>query len=439
MNKMRFIDLFAGMGGLRLGFEEGMKEIGIETKCVLTSEIKPYAITTLEENFEHEKFVGDITKVDEKTIPDFDVLLGGFPCQAFSFAGHRKGFSDTRGTLFFEIERILKEKRPKYFILENVEGIIKHDYESGSKKPIGRTFEVILNNLERLGYYVDWKLIDSSDFGVPQKRKRVFIIGSLEYPVFLTDFKKETKYLKDILITGMPTISTEFTKKILQFYKVEELYGKKINDKRGGDNNIHSWDFDLKGKTSSKQKRLTSDLLKFRRQKKWAEIIGIKWMDGMPLTAAQIYTFAHYYKNEKELERDLNDLVKKGYLAFEHPRDIELIDNISKRTPRLDLEKGYNIVSGKLSFEFNQILSPTGIAPTLVATDVSRLGVIDNGNIRPISIEESLSLFGYPETYKMPKNKTLAYDLLGNTVVVPVVKEVSKKLLIDNKKNHREI
>lgn len=146
MRPIKFIDLFAGIGGLRLGFEQGLERQGLASQCVMTSEIKPHALKVLHHNFGHDHFVGDITKVPNNKIPDFDFLLGGFPCQPFSAGGKRLGFVDTRGTLFFEIERILAEKRPYGFILENVEGLVRHDLES-SKDSIGRTLRVILERL----------------------------------------------------------------------------------------------------------------------------------------------------------------------------------------------------------------------------------------------------------------------------------------------------
>ena len=140
MKTVKFIDLFAGIGGLRLGFEQAFKNSGLDTKCVMTSEIKPFALKVLQANFSHDFFVGDITKVKNEDIPDFDFLLGGFPCQPFSAGGKRLGFVDTRGTLFFEIERILAHKKPYGFILENVEGLVKHDLEN-KKENIGRTLK----------------------------------------------------------------------------------------------------------------------------------------------------------------------------------------------------------------------------------------------------------------------------------------------------------
>lgn len=124
---LRFIDLFAGIGGIRRGLEQAAQDKGLDTACVFTSEIKPYAVKVLHDNHPAEAIHGDITKVDTKDIPDFDVLCAGFPCQAFSAAGKRQGFADTRGTMFFEVERILRDKRPQGFILENVEGLVNHD------------------------------------------------------------------------------------------------------------------------------------------------------------------------------------------------------------------------------------------------------------------------------------------------------------------------
>ena len=129
----RIIDLFAGLGGIRLGFQQAMEELGLETECVFSSEIKPYAIQAYKGFYGEEEIYGDITLANtEQDIPDFDYLLAGFPCQPFSSAGNRNGFADTRGTLFFEIERILQDKinancPAKGFLLENVEGLVNHD------------------------------------------------------------------------------------------------------------------------------------------------------------------------------------------------------------------------------------------------------------------------------------------------------------------------
>ena len=158
----RFIDLFAGIGGIRIPFQE------IGGKCVFTSEFDKFAVKTYTTNFGGQVY-GDITKISSEQIPDFDILLGGFPCQPFSQAGLHKGFSDTRGTLFFEVERIIKDKRPKAFLLENVKQLVGHDH--------GNTFRVIIEHLKALNYSVDYKVLAAKDFGVPQIRERIYIVG----------------------------------------------------------------------------------------------------------------------------------------------------------------------------------------------------------------------------------------------------------------------
>jgi DNA (cytosine-5)-methyltransferase 1 len=164
-----FIDLFAGIGGIRLGFE------AVGGHCVFSSEWDAFAQDTYEANF-GERPAGDITKISPMDIPDHDILLGGFPCQAFSICGDQKGFLDTRGTLFFNIEAILKAKKPYAFMLENVKNLKSHDQ--------GRTFKTIIQHLEALGYHVHHTVLNSLDFGVPQKRERTIIVGFKENIAF---------------------------------------------------------------------------------------------------------------------------------------------------------------------------------------------------------------------------------------------------------------
>ena len=433
--KLKFIDLFAGLGGIRLGFEQACQERGIETECVLTSEIKPYAVQTLKHNHHHENFVGDIFQVKNEDIPPFDFLFGGFPCQPFSASGKRNGFADTRGTLFFEIERIIKYHQPKGFILENVEGLVKHDLEDKNDE-IGRTLKTIVDKLENeLVYQVTWKVLDSVHFGVPQSRKRIFIVGTKNEKVSLDNFEPTFKVLKDILETGKPTMNTDFTKKLLSHFSVEELYGKSIKDKRGGENNIHSWDIGIKGECTKDQINLLNRLFKERRKKQWASEIGIEWMDGMPLTLSQIQSFfpvSNLFENI-DVQALLDDLVEKGYIKFEHPKKLvtEITENgtITSRVYDETKPKGYNIVTGKLSFEINKILNPNEIAPTLVATDMVKIVVPDGKGVRRLTIREGLRIFGYPENYEIPVKESLAFDLLGNTVVVPVIKAISERIL----------
>lgn len=418
--KVRFIDLFSGIGGIRKGFELACDDLGIEYECVFTSEIKPYAIDVFKQNHPDEAIAGDITQIEADQIPDFDFILAGFPCQAFSAAGKRLGFEDTRGTLFFEVERIIKEKEPYGFVLENVEGLVNHD-KKNPKDEIGRTLDLILKHLKALGYKVSWRVLNAKDFGVPQDRKRIYIVGTKKKKPDLKEFDTSHSILSSVLENGLPTSDSAFVKLILSHYQIEELSGKSIKDKRGGDNNIHSWDIEYKGAISSQQKKLLNTMLKERRKKKWAEEYGIDWMDGMPLTIAQIRTFFDC----DNLEEMLEDLVRKKYLRKEHPK--KKVGN--RRVPDETLPLGYNIVAGKMSFEVGKILDPNGIAPTLVAMDMQHLFVIDGNGLRPLSLREGLRLFGYPDDYKFDVSIQDGYDLLGNTVVVPVIKEVSKRIL----------
>lgn len=183
----RFIDLFAGIGGIRIPFTE------LGGKCVFSSEWDRAAQTTYAYNFGEVPF-GDITKINEDFIPAHDVLLAGFPCQAFSIMGKMKGFEDTRGTLFFEVARILRKHRPKAILLENVKQLVSHDH--------GNTFRVILNTLEDIGYHVKWKILNALDFGVPQKRERTIIVGFLDekaYASFNFDFPKQIHDLATLI------------------------------------------------------------------------------------------------------------------------------------------------------------------------------------------------------------------------------------------------
>ena len=191
---IRYFSMFTGVGGFELGFEtanalskatwnesrrneENSRSIKPELlapkqfTCIGMSEFNKYSSQVLKYRFPNIKNWGDCTKIKPEDLPDFDMLCGGFPCQAFSIAGKRRGFEDIRGTMFFEVARILKVKRPKTILLENVKGLLNHDK--------GKTFRVILQTLDELGYEVQWMVLNSKFFGVPQNRERVLIIGNL--------------------------------------------------------------------------------------------------------------------------------------------------------------------------------------------------------------------------------------------------------------------
>ena len=164
---MKVFSMFSGIGG----FELGIKNTIPNAEFIGYSEIDKYATQIYERNFKGVKNYGDATKINERELPDFDLLVGGFPCQAFSIAGKRLGFRETRGTLFFDIARILSHKKPRHFILENVRGLFSHDS--------GRTFQTILRVLSDIGYMVQWELLNSKNFGVPQNRERIYLVGHL--------------------------------------------------------------------------------------------------------------------------------------------------------------------------------------------------------------------------------------------------------------------
>ena len=172
---IRYIDLFCGIGGFRVAVEQVAKELDIAVKCVLSSDIDEECQLAYESNF-NEKPLGDITSIKPENVPDHDLLLAGFPCQPFSIIGHRKGFDATRGTLFFEIARILEKKHPKIFVLENVKLLAGHNN--------GKTLTRILNVLRDLGYHPDYHIFNALNFGLPQKRERIFIVGFKDFCSF---------------------------------------------------------------------------------------------------------------------------------------------------------------------------------------------------------------------------------------------------------------
>jgi DNA (cytosine-5)-methyltransferase 1 len=240
---MKYIELFAGVGGFRYGIEQanefaesrrsGQSELESKTlvampiqsnerqntlTCVYSNEWDKYANSVYRKHY-GECDNRDIREVGEKDIPDHELLVGGFPCQSFSVAGKRGGFADTRGTLFFEIARILKEKQPRLLLLENVKGLLSHDE--------GRTFGVILTTLDELGYDVQWQVLNSKNFGVPQNRERVFIVGHLRGTARPQVFPLGQSNANDINQLNQPTHSND------RIYGIEGL-APTLNTMQGG-------------------------------------------------------------------------------------------------------------------------------------------------------------------------------------------------------------
>lgn len=411
---IKFIDLFAGTGGIRLAMEQACLELGIETKCVFSSEIDKNACASYELNFGENPF-SDIREVHE--FPDFNFLLAGFPCQSFSYAGKRKGFGDTRGTLFFDIERILNKKKPDYFLLENVRGLITHDN--------GRTYQTIKEKLEAIGYSVDYLLLNSSNYNVPQNRVRIYILGVMNRELNLTlssdlgasdthKFKLNTenlqlslfeeekinpKVVNDILEKTPDSkyvCSPSFISKLKKVVGCDftQLNGYRLIDYRGG-KSLHSWELGVKGICTPSEIEFMNLLISNRRKK----IFGAH-QDGKRLTREQIETF-YLDKDFKEVTLSL---IKKGYLSC--------------------YDGQYNPVCGNMSFEVFKFLDPEGISITLTASDSNRLGIIQDNVARRITPRECARLQGYPDTYKLLDNDNAVYKQMGNGVSVPVVKAV---------------
>jgi DNA (cytosine-5)-methyltransferase 1 len=419
---IRFIDLFAGTGGIRLGFQEACNKHGIETECVYSSEIDKNACASYELNFGENPF-SDITKVTE--LPEFDFMLAGFPCQSFSYAGKRKGFGDTRGTLFFDVERLLKKYKPKGFLLENVRGLTTHDK--------GRTFETIVNSLKSIGYNIEYRLLNSSNFGVPQNRVRIYIVGvlnnnftlklnsdvgavdshkfkerNMQKSLFDFDEIVKHKIVKEIL-EPEPDIKYQCSKKFTNQLKnvigndLTKLNGVRLIDTRNG-NSIHSWELGIKGECSTDEIEFLNLLIANRRKK----IFGTH-QDGKALTLEQIKTF---YKKDNILDIS-KSLIKKGYLS--------------------NYDNKHNPVCGNMSFEVFKFLDPESISITLTASDTNRLGIVQNGKARRLTPRECARLQGFPDSYKLLENDNAVYKQMGNAVSVPVIEAVISDLIENNR------
>jgi DNA (cytosine-5)-methyltransferase 1 len=412
---LTYVDLFAGIGGFRYGLEAFSKlNPNYSFRCIKTVDIKKDANVTYNVNFMEDNPLCDIRTVTN--LPTFDILCAGFPCQPFSSAGKKEGFEDGRGRgdLIFEVLRICKESTPEYILLENVANIETIDN--------GKTLKRIVSEFTDVGYKITVKKVNAIDVGLAQDRSRVFIIGSRTREIVFDLAPPHTQQkVSDIIDTE--ELSTDLPASFIESLmkrSPESLYGMSIKDKRGGKDNLHSWDIDYHGVTTQRQKDLMNMILKERRKKKWAELKDITWMDGMPLTCDEIRTFINY----PELDIDLLDLEKKGYLVQEHPK--ELVNN--KRVYKVDSPKGYNICKGKLSFPISKILHPNMTSPTLTATDSSKLAVHVGTTIRRLTKKELARLCGFPDCIQIP-NDVDPYDVFGNMVCPPVVTAILQGIL----------
>lgn len=313
----------------------------------------------------------------------------------------------------------MEAKRPTGFLLENVDGLVTDNH--------GETIALIEHELCALGYKINWRVLNAADFGVPQQRKRLYITGHLRRTTHLDGFTPIKKTCSVAIEKDVFDQPTAFGRLLRKYYSHEQLQGLAIKDKRGGASNVHSWDIEYKGAVSTEQKRLLNAMMTQRRQKKWAIAKGMAWMDGMPLTVEEIASFFP----ARDLQTMLDDLVQKGYLKFEHPKSLHLVNGVRTRVPDPRIPRGYNIVTGKLSFPLTKILHPDDFAPTLVATEAGKTGVSLPQGVRAITVREGLRLSGFPDSYQLNSiSYKEAFDLLGNTVMPPVIAAVSKRLLV---------
>jgi DNA (cytosine-5)-methyltransferase 1 len=424
VRELRFADLFAGIGGIRLGFAAAAAEAGFRTRCVFSSEIDRKAAETYRLNF-HEVPTGDIRTVH--ALPDIDVLLAGFPCQAFSYAGKQRGFGDTRGTLFFEIERLLREakRKPKLLLLENVRGFVTHDK--------GRTHQTVVESLRKLGYHTRTLLLNSANFGVPQNRVRMYMVcvygaeprltlqsdtgpsNSHKYkqaPPILDFFKSATyrATVADVLesdVAAKYLCSTAFTEQLqraLNGAPFARLHGMRLIDYRGG-NSLHSWDLGMRGHCTREERELMNAIIGNRRKKVFGE-----HQDGKELTLSQIKSFFP----KKTVKSLLESLVEKGYLR--------------RRSDR------YNPTCGNMSFEVFKFLDPESISITVVSSDAHRLGVVNKGAPRRVTPRECARLQSFPDSFVLNPSDAVAYKQLGNSVTVKVIETVFADIFRSNSK-----
>jgi len=367
-------------------------------------------------------------------------------CKSFSNSGKREGFNcSINGDLFFEITKILKIKKPKYFILENVDNLVIHNMKKVShiidkleynnlnkleinKVKIGETFNIILNELKNLGYTVSWEVLNTKDFNLPQKRKRVFIVGilnknnekeNLKENLINLKFKSKEKTFGEIQEKGLPIIDNEFKKKLIKHIGLENIKGKNIRDSRGNKNNlnIHSWKFHLKGNLEKIDQDIMELILKNRKLKRWKEKYKLNKTEFY-LMKEDIITICleNLSINKNEINNRIDKLTNMGYL---HPKE-----NFGY--------KGLELIAGRLSFYFNNFIDPNKQTLTLTATDTRKNGVIDINGIRCLSKNEMCDLFGFDKILVKSLNlvsNNQVFDLFGNSLGVPIVEAITKRML----------
>lgn len=309
-------------------------------------------------------------------------------CQSFSYAGKRLGLDDTRGTLFYELARIMKDKQPQWAIFENVRGLLGHDN--------GKTFEVILNTFYSLGYHVSFQVMDAKYYGTASSRPRVFIVCHRDTEVQLNiPVQQEIPF--SVHKENHAPVDSDYTKQLLKHFTPEYLKGKRVTDKTKSRNIIHSWEFEARGPVTSRQVGIM-------------EYLRDEYSNGKKTKGASYAQLENRFGNVKQ---ELDDLVDKRYAQYK------------------EKEGEYRVLVGELSGQFTKFINPNKPLPTLVATSLPYMGIVEDTGVRQVTVEECARALGFPDDYTFPDDLSdnLAYDLLGNTVSPPVVKLIMDEVL----------
>lgn len=415
-NRIGVCSLFSGIGGFETGIFQSYGQENVNV--VFASEIDKYATQSYEILYEHQPF-GDITKVSEKDIPDHDLLVAGFPCQSFSISGRRLGFSDTRGTLFFEIARIAKVKKPKILFLENVKGLVNHDK--------GRTLNAILEVLSDIGYRVDFRIMNSKFFFVPQSRERIYIVAvrndlvKNENWTLSKKINLETKAKKKMMDnSSISTFNFDFPKEEKVIYKIEHILEENVDEK-----------YYL---SEEKTKRLIENL-----ENRHKGITGKFLIDDQGRV------------NKKLKPLEISPTIRREMHGNE-PRVVEpIVNSILQIEPSIQIEPSMQTepsmqMVGLLDMKGNEsirrVYAIDGLAPTLttmggghrepkIAVSDEKGGVI-RYRIRKLTPLECFRLQHFPDSYyyKLRENglsDTQLYKMAGNAVTTSVIASISNQ------------
>lgn len=414
MSDFRFIDLFAGIGGFRLGFEAA------GGKCVFTSEINEHARKTYAVNHgvEEASIAGDIAEVDPADIPDHDLLLAGFPCQAFSIGGRKKGFEDTRGTLFFEIERILKQGKTPAFVLENVPHLTKHDG--------GKTFRIITKHLRELGYHLSFQVINAAAW-VPQNRKRIFICGHINNPKFEIDFMPVPDPASGprlgSILEPEPPLEAYLSDARWEFHKERQKEGQSYSLFHANDvGNTLISRYDGTGGEA----RLLIDSDPFEQVR-----LSDKGLAAVKKNAKERGFKVHILgKDDVGNTLVANYRGGMGASALLVAGDLEDCTLSSGTWAALQRHKEKHAAEGN-GFGYT-VADPDGKARTLSARygkDGSEILIErPKRNPRRLTPRECARLMGFPDDFQIPVSKTQAYRLFGNAVVPQVCAHIAHYL-----------